>query len=143
MKKIGLLRCRENVDRCPLTGCLRSLETATQGFALHKEPQLTGVLTCRCPGGNAVNAAKILKSKGAEVIHFCTCAFSKKKDGKWVMGDGFCDHLEKLMARVSMETGLPCVKGSAHLPEGYTPEIFDGGKQVQSMPAASTDGSPA
>lgn len=127
MAKIGLIRCEKNENRCPLTGCFRSLETATQGFSVHPETELIGVFTCRCPGGRAVEFAKILKSKGADVIHFCTCAFSKKTDGKWVLGDGFCHQLDTVMWNVSEATGLPCVKGSAHLPEGYRPETVNAG----------------
>lgn len=123
MAKIGLIRCEKNEKRCPLTGCIHCLESRTQGFASHESTQLMGLFTCRCPGDEVVDMAKILKSKGAEAIHFCTCTFAGKKDGKWVLGDGFCDHIDDMVQRVADETGIACIKGSAHLPENYELKI--------------------
>jgi len=120
---IGMIRCEKNEKTCPLTGCFKCLEENTQGFADYKTAKLVGVFTCRCPGDNADNLGKILKAKGAEAIHLCTCTFSHKENGKWHMGEGFCDHVDGLLKNLSDETGLPCVKGSAHLPEGYAAEI--------------------
>ncbi len=121
---IGMIRCEKNEKKCPLTGCFRCLEETTQGFADYDTAKLVGVFTCRCPGDNVGNLGKILKAKGAEAIHFCTCTFAHKQDGKWQMGDGFCDPVDDLLKRVASETGLPCVKGSAHLPEGYQVETL-------------------
>lgn len=121
---IGIIRCEKNVDRCPLTGCIKSLENRKEAFSEYDETELTGIFTCTCPGDKVADFGKILKSKGAGAIHFCTCAFSAKQDGKWVLGGGFCDHIDELIDRVAKETGLPCVKGSAHLPEGYEPAVF-------------------
>ena len=67
---------------------------------------------------------KKLKAKGAETIHLCTCTISHKEDGKWQMGNGFCDHVDPLLKTLSEKTELPCIKGSAHLPEGYAAETF-------------------
>jgi NifU-like protein involved in Fe-S cluster formation len=47
--------------------------------------------------------AKILKSKGADTIHFCTCTFARREDGKWVAGGGFCDHVDTILQRISSE----------------------------------------
>ncbi len=124
MTKIGLIRCEKNESGCPLTGCLTSLKTATQGFSREQDPELIGVFTCRCPGENAVPLARILKAKGAEVIHWCTCAFAHKEEGAWVAGHGFCDHVDAILQRVAREAGIRCVKGTAHLPAGYVPETF-------------------
>jgi len=124
MTKIGLIRCEKNEAQCPLTGCITCLRNATQGFAQEQSPELIGVATCHCPGENAVNLAKILKSKGAEAVYFCTCTFAHKVEGKWVHGQGFCDHVDEVLRKVSREAGVRCVKGTAHLPEGYTPETF-------------------
>lgn len=122
MVQIGIIRCEKNEARCPLTSCIRSLENGQQGFEGYDQARLAGVFTCRCPGDQVANLGKILKSKGAEAIHFCTCTFAHKEDGQWVMGDGFCDHVDTLMERVAQEARIPCVKGSAHLPQGYRPE---------------------
>ena len=94
------------------------------GFAIHDQCSLAGVFTCRCPGEKAVELAKILKAKGAEAIHFCTCTFAHKKDGEWIESEGFCDDVDKILQRISKETGIPCVKGTAHLPKGYVPQLY-------------------
>ena len=123
MTKVAMIRCEKNEDRCPLTGCFNCLMAAKEGFAGYQDTLPAGVFTCRCPGDNLANLAKILKSKGAEAIHFCTCTFASKTENGWKMEKGgFCDHIDALMEQVHEATGLPCIKGTAHLPEGYVPE---------------------
>ncbi|BDQ35524.1 CGGC domain-containing protein [Pseudodesulfovibrio portus] len=123
MTKIGVIRCEKNERKCPLTGCITSLTQQAQGFASYDQTQLTGVFTCRGDMDDVANMAKILKAKGAEAIHLPTCLFANKSDGVWIMeGGGFCDRMETLTDRIN-EAGLPCVKGTAHLPEGYVPEV--------------------
>lgn len=124
MANIGLIRCEKNEARCPLTGCLNSLSNRNQGFAGHDRTKLVGIFTCRCPGDDLVDMASILKSKGADTIHFCTCTFARKEDGQWVAGDGFCDHVDEILQRIARQVQVCCVKGTAHLPEGYRPQIF-------------------
>ena len=125
MTKVAIIRCEKNDTRCPLTSCFTCLSETTEAFARYDNARLAGLFTCRCPGDNAVNCAKILKSKGADAIHFCTCTFARKTDQGWDMtGGGFCDHIDEVMKKVNQETGLVCVKGSAHLPGGYTPEVY-------------------
>ncbi len=125
MTKVGIIRCEKNMDRCPLTSCLRSLSGGKEGFSVHDECELIGVFTCSCPGDKAVEQAKILKAKGAEVIHFCTCTFAAKKENGWSMEEGgFCDGIDELIEKVHEETKLSCVKGSAHLPAGYTVRVW-------------------
>jgi predicted metal-binding protein len=126
MKQIGIIRCEKNENKCPLTSCLRSLSKKREGFSLYDDCELTGVLTCRCPGDIAVNHAKILKAKGADAIHFCTCTFASKGENGWsIEKGGFCDHIDDLIGKVHQESGLSCVKGSAHLPEGYEIRTWD------------------
>jgi predicted metal-binding protein len=119
---IGIIRCEKNEETCPLTGCFNCLRDTKEGFADYDTAQLVGMFTCRCPGDNFVKLGKILKAKGAQAIHICTCTFSRKESGKWTVGQGFCDRVDDLLKSLSDETGLPCVKGSAHLPEGYQME---------------------
>lgn len=122
MAKVAIIRCEKNENKCPLTSCFTCMMETKEGFAGYDACSPAGVFTCRCPGDNAVNHAKILKSKGAEAIHFCTCAFAGKTEGGWSLEKGgFCDHLEDVMEKVRSETGLICVKGTAHLPKGYVP----------------------
>jgi predicted metal-binding protein len=127
MKRVAIIRCEKNMDRCPLTNCLRCLTEQKEGFAGYDECVPAGIFTCRCPGDNTVGAAKILKAKGAETIHFCTCSFAQKADGDWVMKNGgFCDDIDAIIERVNEETGITCVKGTAHLPEDYIPKSWVG-----------------
>ncbi|EFL52560.1 Protein of unknown function CGGC region [Solidesulfovibrio fructosivorans JJ]] len=122
MTKIGLIRCEKNETTCPLTGCLSCLASGSQGFAGTDHPELVGVMTCRCPGDRAVALAKVLKAKGAEILHWCTCTFAHKEEGKWVNGNGFCADSDSLLSRIAREAGIPCVKGTAHLPHEYRPK---------------------
>jgi predicted metal-binding protein len=126
MTKAAIIRCEKNEEKCPLTNCLKCLLETKEGFERYSECMPAGVFTCRCPGDNASNLAKILKSKGAEVIHFCTCTFANKTDIGWDSSNGgFCENLDEIIGRVNKESGLPCVKGTAHLPKDYTLEILE------------------
>ncbi|WDP85535.1 MAG: CGGC domain-containing protein [Desulfobacter sp.] len=126
MTKVAIIRCEKNENRCPLTGCFKTMVETTQGFSMYDSCVPAGVFTCRCPGDNAVDNAKILKAKGAQAIHFCTCGFAKKTENGWDKSQGgFCDHLETIAEKVAKETGLPIVLGTAHLPEGYSPKVID------------------
>ena len=125
MVNAAIIRCEKNMDRCPMTNCFRSLVQSKDGFALYDECMPAGVFTCRCPGENVIDLARILKAKGAQAIHFCTCTFARKADSGWRMDSGgFCERIDELVARVKQDTGLPCVKGTAHLPEGYRPAAW-------------------
>lgn len=124
MSRIGLIRCEKNETKCPLTSCFKALSSAKEGFAGCEAPELAGVFTCRCPGENVAEMAKILKSKGAERIHFCTCMFAHREKEGWSSGSGFCADVDRLVSLAAAEAGIPCVKGTAHLPNGYVPEVF-------------------
>ncbi len=124
MKQIGIIRCEKNETRCPMTSCLKALDQGREGFQGEGELKLMGVFTCRCPGGGVADMARILKSKGAEQIHFCTCMFAHKDKDGWIEGDGLCPHAADLARDAARAAGIPCVLGSAHLPKGYRPDIF-------------------
>jgi len=125
MTKVAIIRCEKNENRCPLTNCFKTMMETSQGFAGYDDCMPAGVFTCRCPGDNALAYAKILKSKGTQAIHFCTCGFAGKTENGWDEAKGgFCDHLESIAENVARETGLPCVLGTAHLPKGYIPKII-------------------
>jgi len=124
MTKIGIIRCEKNENKCPLTGCITCLSQQKQAFDTYEQTSLAGVFTCRCEQDNIEELAKILKAKGAEVIHVPTCLFANKTDNAWHLeGGGLCTDLENLLERMQKATGLPCVAGTAHLPEGYAPSI--------------------
>ncbi len=122
MTKVAMIRCEKNENRCPLTGCFKTMMETSQGFSGYESCAPAGVFTCRCPGDNVTDLAKILKSKGAEAIHLCTCTFAKKTENGWdSMDGGFCTQIDKIAEDIATATGLPCVLGTAHLPKGYTP----------------------
>jgi predicted metal-binding protein len=124
MTKIGIIRCEKNEKTCPLTACITCLEQRTQGFQSYDQARLAGVFTCRCNEDNVEDLARILKAKGVEAIHVPTCLFANKADGKWTTdGGGLCDKLDTLLDRMRDASGLPCIQGTAHLPEGFVPEI--------------------
>jgi predicted metal-binding protein len=124
MAAIGLIRCEKNENRCPMTGCLKSMGNRVQGFSIHDHADLVGIFTCHCPGDDLIDKAKILKSKGVDTIHFCTCTFASKKGGTWVRDGGFCGNVDGLMQQISNAVQITCIKGTAHLPEGYVPQVF-------------------
>ena len=124
MTKIGIIRCEKNADRCPLTSCFKNSRNTEEGFSGYENTELIGVFSCRCPGDHIGSLAKILKSKGAQAVHFCTCTFAHKEEGKWVMDDGSCPNIDSFLQEMSKEAGIPCIKGTAHLPDGFTPEVF-------------------
>ena len=65
-------------------------------------------------------------TKGADVIHLCTCSFAKKTENGWDNSQGgFCDHIEKIAQDIAQAAGLPCVLGTAHLPKDYIPVTIE------------------
>lgn len=124
MSRIGIIRCEKNESKCPLTNCIKCHDQSIQGFMRYDECSLTGVFTCRCPGDNFTDMVKILKAKGAESVHVVTCTFSRKEADGWKLGNGFCENIDELSRKAASEAGIPVTKGTAHLPEGYTPEVF-------------------
>jgi predicted metal-binding protein len=126
MTQIGVFRCQENAQKCPLTNCFKSLRGRVQGFAGYDEAELAGVFTLSDRAEENLALAKILKSKGAEAIHIVTCAFCQKGQDGWQLGNGFRSQVDETARSIAEATGLPCVKGTAHLPEGYEPEVFKG-----------------
>ncbi len=126
MTKVAIIRCEKNENTCPMTACFQCITEHKEGFERYSECILTGVFTCRCPGINAIDLAKILKSKGVEAIHFCTCAFARKTEKGWrIQNGGFCGHADTILEDIHKETELPCVKGTAHLPKYYTLKVWE------------------
>ena len=115
------------MEKCPQASCFAAMTGKKEGFKIYQDDCIpAGVFVCHCPGEDTVEKANILKNKGAEVIHFCTCTFATKGDGGWSMENGgFCENVDEIIERVHRETGVPCVKGTAHLPEDYTIQKWD------------------
>jgi predicted metal-binding protein len=125
MSKIGLFRCADNELKCPLTSCLNSLHNREQGFAGYLETELVGVFTLQNDLEDNLKLAKIMAAKGAEAIHLVTCSFAHRGEGKtWHLGQGFIRDADNLAREIAKASGLPCVKGSAHLPADYEVETY-------------------
>ncbi len=126
MTKIGIFRCKNNEMKCPLTNCFRSLYERKEGFSQYDNPQLAGVFTLQESEKDNLSLAEIFKAKGVEVIHFVTCSFSRKDEHKtWHVGNGFYEDVDDLARKIVRQTGLPCIKGTAHLPKEYIIETFN------------------
>ena len=125
MAKIGLIRCERNIAKCPMTGCLTCIHETRQAFQRYDQAELVGTFTCSCPGDRLADFAKILEKKGADAIHLATCAFAHKADGRWILGGGLCVQPDDVMQKLAAAVRIPCIKGSAHLPEGYQSEVFE------------------
>ncbi len=121
MTRIGMLRSRHNERQCPLTNCFKSLDEGVQGFSDDGGAVPAGVFTLAESDDETVQLAKILKSKGADAVHIVTCAFARKADAGWVVEAERLTAMEALAGRIASEAKLPCVLGTAHLPEGYAP----------------------
>jgi len=125
MPRIGIFRCWENEKKCPLTNCILSLQERKQAFAGYDEAELYGIFTLQDNFEENVNLANIMKSKGVEIFHIVTCAFSRKVEGKnWELGGGYFEEIDSLAEKIARETGLPCIKGTAHLPQDYEVQRF-------------------
>ena len=125
MAKVAIIRCEKNAEKCPMTNCLACLIGAEEGFSGYDSCIPVGVFTCRCPGDRTVELAGILKTKGAEAIHFCTCAFASKSEQGWTSSNGgFCEHIDDIIEGVHKATGLKCVKGTAHLPGDHALQVW-------------------
>lgn len=122
--KIGILRSDKNSRRCPMTNCFKCLAQRREGFEDYSETELAGLFTLTPDLEENLGLARILKAKGAEAIHVVTCAFAHKGEGGWVLGNGLENGLDETLERMARDTGLPCVKGTAHLPAGYVPQRF-------------------
>ncbi|MEE8402564.1 MAG: CGGC domain-containing protein [Candidatus Hydrothermarchaeaceae archaeon] len=112
-----------------MSSCFRSMKNREQAFTGYDDVELVGMLPCRCPGDVAVGRArKLVERKGAEVIHFVTCAFADKiSHGIYEIkeGSGYCDNLDAIMKKVCEKVGVKVVKGTVHLPAEYEVEVLE------------------
>jgi predicted metal-binding protein len=74
MKKIGIIRCQQTEDICPGTTDFKVVKEGSKAFEQTGPGEIIGFVSCGgCPGKNAVNRAKKLVEKGAEVIALASC----------------------------------------------------------------------
>lgn len=56
-------------------------------------------------------------------------SYAEKTDEGWVdKNGGFCETIDKLIEQVHNETGIHCVKGTAHLPKDYSIKTWGGAR---------------
>ncbi len=74
MKKVGIIRCQQTEDLCPGTTCLKVAGDGKCAFQKTGTVEVVGFVSCGgCPGKRAVNRAKIMVDRGAEVIVLASC----------------------------------------------------------------------
>ena len=72
--KAGIIRCQQTEDLCPGTTDFLVASKGTLAFEDVGSSEVVGFVSCGgCPGKRAVNRAKILVDRGAEVIAFASC----------------------------------------------------------------------
>lgn len=73
--KLGLIRCMQTEDMCPMTACLKVINTKKQAFeGVNEEIEIIGVNTCGgCPGKKAVTRAAEMVKRGANTIALASC----------------------------------------------------------------------
>jgi hypothetical protein len=79
MTKVAIIRCEKNENRCPLTNCF-VMEKREPMMSVSRRVFLRAVVRVIMPW------SWLKYAKGAEAIHFCTCAFAKQSDQGWKMG---------------------------------------------------------
>ncbi len=73
-KKVGIIRCQTAEDLCPGTGCFRAALNGTGAFESIGPVEIVGYVTCGgCPGKKTVSRAKMMISRGAEIIVLSSC----------------------------------------------------------------------
>jgi predicted metal-binding protein len=100
MKKVGIIRCQQTEDLCPGTTCFKVAKDGKAAFSDMGEVEVVGFTSCGgCPGKRAVNRAKLMVDRGAEVIVLASCI---------VKGTpiGFpCPHAEKMKEAITRKIG--------------------------------------
>ncbi len=78
--KIGIIRCDENSERCAGWNCFPAMANKTGEFSGYDTIEIVGFDTCGgCGHGKPdkiIKRAKVLRDKGAEVIHLGNCLAS-------------------------------------------------------------------
>lgn len=73
--KIGIIRCAQTEDICPMTTCLKVAARKKGAFAdIAEEIEVVGANTCGgCPGKRAVTRAANMVKNGADTIALSSC----------------------------------------------------------------------
>lgn len=100
MKKAGIIRCQQTEDLCPGTTDFKVASAGTKAFEETGPVEIIGFVSCGgCPGKRAVNRAKVLVDRGAEVIAFASCIFKGTPIGF------ACPHAEQMKAAITKKVG--------------------------------------
>jgi predicted metal-binding protein len=74
MKKVGIIRCLQTEDMCPGTTDFKVASQGKLAFEKTGPVEIIGFVNCGgCPGKKAVNRAKLMVERGADIIAFASC----------------------------------------------------------------------
>jgi len=74
MKKVGIVRCQQAEDMCPGNTCFKVAKEGKLAFEETGPVEIVGFVSCGgCPGKRAVNRAKMMVDRGAEIIVIGSC----------------------------------------------------------------------
>ncbi|MDL2294342.1 CGGC domain-containing protein [Ruminococcaceae bacterium OttesenSCG-928-D13] len=99
--KLGLIRCLQTEDMCPMGVCLKTVSKKGGAFSgIDGDITITGINTCGgCPGKKAVSRAALMVKQGAEAIALCSCI----EKGTPI---GFaCPHKEEMLSAIKKKVG--------------------------------------
>lgn len=100
MKKAGIIRCQQTEDMCPGTTDFLVASKGILAFEKTGTVNVVGFTSCGgCPGKRAVNRAKIMVERGAEIIAFASCISKGNPVGIP------CPHFEKIKEAVQKNIG--------------------------------------
>lgn len=99
--KVGLIRCMQTEDMCPVTTCFKVMNTKKLAFeAIDEDIEVIGVNTCGgCPGKKAVTRATEMVKRGADTIVLASCITKGNPIGF------ACPHAEKMKAAIEKKVG--------------------------------------
>ena len=74
MKKVGIIRCRQTEEVCGGTVDFKFVASGKGSFEPFGPSEVVGFVSCGgCPGKTAIQRAKMLIERGAEVIALASC----------------------------------------------------------------------
>jgi len=74
MKKVGIIRCQQTEDICSGTHDFKVVSQGSKAFEELGPAEVVGFVSCGgCPGKRAVTRAKVMVSRGLDVIAFASC----------------------------------------------------------------------
>lgn len=98
--KIGIIRCQQTEEFCPATTCIKCAQAGKLAFEEMGPSEIVGIVSCGgCSGKHAVNRARLLVERGAEVIALASCIFKGTPIGFP------CPHAEEMKKAIVNKVG--------------------------------------